>query len=181
VSEPTAAPERQWPDRQWDQRLVDELRDLYEPLRRFAAIVGRNLEPDDLVQEAFARVLVVDPGRIDDTGRYVRRIIANLAHNERRRAERGARALSRIGTAAPSVDDYPSELADLMFLEPRVRGLVYLVDIEGATVADAADQVGLPAANARMALTRARRRLRRVLHDRTDHDRDRDDREETER
>lgn len=57
-------------------------------------------------------------------------------------------------------DPYPSELADLMRLEPRVRGLLYLVEIDGEQIATAAEAVGMTPAAARMALTRARRRLR---------------------
>jgi DNA-directed RNA polymerase specialized sigma24 family protein len=43
---------------------LDELRALYPPLRRYAAVVGScDVEPDDLVQEAFTRFLSQPPGR----------------------------------------------------------------------------------------------------------------------
>ena len=68
----------------WDERMLDELRQLYEPLRRFAAIVGRlDVEPDDLVQEAYTRFLAGDRGDVEDVGAYLRRTIVNLASNER--------------------------------------------------------------------------------------------------
>ncbi len=155
----TAEPRDQ--DRHWDDRLIAELRELYGPLRRFAAVIGRyDVDPDDLVQEAFTKVLLVEPGRIDDLGPYVRRIVVNLVHNERRRTRRGALATRRLGASHASEDRYPSELADLLRLEPRTRALLYLVDVEGEQIADAAETLGMSAPSARMALTRARRRLK---------------------
>jgi DNA-directed RNA polymerase specialized sigma24 family protein len=150
----------------WGEDLLSELRRLYEPTRRFAAIVGRfDAEPDDLVQEAYTRVLLVEPGRINDLGPYLRRIVVNLANNERRRAKRGVLAVSRLADRGGGRDAYPSELADLMHLEPRVRALLYLVDVEGERIAAAADAVGMAPPAARMALTRARRRLKVELQE----------------
>lgn len=71
-------------DAGWGPERVQELRRLYEPLRRFAGVVGRwDVEPDDLVQAAFTNVLVRPAGEIRDLGAYLRRTIANLAANER--------------------------------------------------------------------------------------------------
>ena len=55
--------------------------ELYGPLRRFAAVVGPiEVDPDDLLQEAVARVLrrrrLTD---LDQPGAYLRRTIVNLA------------------------------------------------------------------------------------------------------
>jgi RNA polymerase sigma-70 factor (ECF subfamily) len=148
-------------EREWRAGTLDDLRALYEPLRRYAAVVGRfDVDPDDLVQEAFTKVLAVPEGTVRDTRAYLRRTILNLATNERRRLRRATAALQRAGGGADGADAYPSELADLMRLEPRVRGLLYLVEVEGEPIADAAAEVGMDAAAARMALSRARRRLR---------------------
>ena len=50
-------------DERWGPDDLEALRAQYEPLRRFAAVIGRwDVEPDDLVQEAFAKVLVRQPG-----------------------------------------------------------------------------------------------------------------------
>ena len=62
-----------------------------------------------------------------------------------------------------SSDNYPSDLEDLMRLQPKVRALLYLVEVEGHQTADAADMVGMSHSNARVALMRARRRLRTEL------------------
>ena len=144
-----------------DPAFSEALHDLYEPLRRFAAVVASwETEPDDLVQEAYARVLRTDTGSIRDLGPYLRRVIANLAVDERRRARRAEVARQRVAGDGQSSDSYPSELADLLRLEPQVRGLLYLVEVEGEPVRAAAAAVGMPAASARMALTRARRKMR---------------------
>jgi DNA-directed RNA polymerase specialized sigma24 family protein len=150
----------------WAAATLDELRSLYEPLRRYAAVVGRyDVDPDDLVQEAFARVLSAPTAHVRDTRAYLRRTILNLAINERRRTRRATVAYARVAADDGDADSYPSELADLMRVEPRVRGLLYLVEVEGEAIGVAADAVGMAAPAARMALTRARRRLRDELNE----------------
>jgi DNA-directed RNA polymerase specialized sigma24 family protein len=51
-----------------------------------------------------------------------------------------------------------------MRLPERVRALLYLVEVEGRATADAAELVGMSGASARVALMRARRRLRSELN-----------------
>jgi DNA-directed RNA polymerase specialized sigma24 family protein len=147
----------------WGPDGIRQLRDLYEPLRRFAAVIGRyDVDPDDLVQSAYAKVLLRHPDDIRDLGPYLRRTIANLATDERRRSIRANGALHQIAAVTVS-DTYPSDLEDLMRIQPKVRALLYLVEIEGQPVADAADVVGMSSSSARVALMRARRRLRAEL------------------
>jgi len=151
-------------DDRWGIEDLDALRAQYEPLRRFAAVIGRwDVEPDDLVQEAFAKVLVRQPAQIRDLGAYLRRTVVNLATDERRRFGRAASAAPKIATDGAAVDAYPSDLADLLALPPRVRALLYLVEVEGQPIALAATAVGMSNGNARVALLRARRRLRAEL------------------
>ncbi len=149
-------------EERWDPSGILELRAFYEPLRRFAAIAGRwDVDPDDLVQDAYARVLRRSRADIDDLGPYLRRTIVNLVSDNRRSARRAENARRRLDAGAPTVvDDYPSDLDDLLRLPPRVRALLYLVEIEGRSTADAAEVVGMSGANARVALMRARKRLR---------------------
>ena len=148
----------------WTADDLAALRAQYEPLRRFAAVIGRwDVEPDDLVQEAFAKMLAKGPAQVRDLGPYLRRMVVNLATDERRRFGRAASAAPKIATDAASVDAYPSDLSDLFALQPRVRALLYLVEVEGQQIAPAADAVGMSNANARVALLRARRRLRAEL------------------
>ena len=151
-------------EERWDPAGVLELRALYEPLRRFAAVVGRwDVDPDDLVQDAYTRVLRRSRAEIDDLGPYLRKTIVHLASDSRRSARRAESAHLRLADAQPSVDDYPSDLDDLLRLPARVRALLYMVEIEGRSTADAAEVVGMSGANARVALMRARKRLRSEL------------------
>jgi len=87
----------------------------------------------------------------------------NLATDQRRRFGRAASAAPKIVTDGAAVDAYPSDLADLLALAPRVRALLYLVEVEGQRIAPAAAAVGMSNGNARVALLRARRRLRAEL------------------
>lgn len=148
-------------EERWGTDRLSELRELYPSLRRYAAVVGRaDVDPDDLVQQAFTEVLIRDPNAIENLGAYVRRTVVNLASNERRRQRRAVAAAPMLGVGDVATDSYPSELADLLALAPRDRALLYLVEVEGATTEEAAVSVGMRAGAARMALTRARRRLR---------------------
>jgi RNA polymerase sigma-70 factor (ECF subfamily) len=148
----------------WDNRLLDELRELYVPLRRFAAVVGRlDVDPDDLVQEAYTRFLGGDRSGVTDVGAYLRRTIVNLASNERRRVRRADAASRKLRGDEGLPDHYPSSLDDLLALDPRDRALLYLVDVDGHRANEAAAMVGINAAAARMALSRGRRALRTAL------------------
>ena len=148
----------------WGPEAIGRLRDLYEPLRRFAAVIGRyDVDPDDLVQGAYAKVLLKNPDDIHDLGPYLRRVIVNLATDERRRSTRANGAMHLVDAAAGATDSYPSDLEDLLRIQPQVRALLYLVEVEGRPVADAAAVVGMSNASARVALVRARRRLRAEL------------------
>jgi RNA polymerase sigma factor (sigma-70 family) len=150
-------------DERWSPGGLGALRELYGPLRRFAAVIGRwDVDPDDLVQEAYARVLRRREVDIDDLGPYLRRTIVNLATDERRRVRKSAEVVQQL-RPSPRGDDYPSELTDLLRVPERVRALLYLVDVEGMRSNDAADLVGMSAPTARVALMRARRRLRLEL------------------
>jgi len=148
-------------EERWDAAALEALREQYEPLRRFAAVIGRwDVEPDDLVQEAFVKILTKAPTDIRDLGAYLRRMVANLATDERRRFGRAASAAPKIATDGASSDSYPSDLSDLLSLPPRVRALLYMVEVEGQQIAPAAVAVGMSSSSARVALLRARRRLR---------------------
>ncbi|HEY3669687.1 MAG TPA: sigma-70 family RNA polymerase sigma factor [Acidimicrobiia bacterium] len=152
-------------DERWDADDVRSLRELYPGLRRFAAVVSRpDLDPDDLVQEAFTRALVArSRSEVPNLGAYLRRTIVNLAKNERRRLARGSVAQARLVPSEDAVTAPPSDLSDLLRLDPVSRGLLFLVEVEGASIREAAVAVGCTEAAARMRLSRARRRLRAEL------------------
>ena len=58
-----------------------------------------------------------------------------------RRSTRANGLVRRIGSTETETDCYPSDLEDLMRIQPKVRALLYLVEIEGRSTAEAADIV----------------------------------------
>jgi RNA polymerase sigma-70 factor (ECF subfamily) len=146
-----------------EARLFEQL---YDSLRRFAAVVGPiEVDPDDLLQEAVARVLqrrrLTD---LDEPGAYLRRTMVNLASNQRRRFAVGRRALARLGAASGATRDvYPSDLTELLRLPPQERAVIYLVEVDGYRYSEVGQMLGCSEAAARKRALRARRRLYAAL------------------
>lgn len=144
-----------------DAELFEEL---YPGLRRFAAVTApRETDPDDLVQEAVARVLRRHPlSELDDPGAYLRRTIVNLASNQRRSFARWRIAVGRLGRTEEEgrAAEYDSDLADLLRVPPEGRAVLYLVEVEGRSYAETAALLGISEEAARARAVRARRRLR---------------------
>jgi RNA polymerase sigma-70 factor, ECF subfamily len=149
-----------------DRMIVEQL---YPALRRFAGMVAPSgVEPDDLVQEALYRVLRRAPlDEYADPAVYLRRVMVNLAANERRSIGRRRRALTRLqaGAGGGSAEAgaparYPSDVADLLHLPVEARAVLWMVEIEGASYAEAAAALGCTEEAARTRATRARRKLR---------------------
>ena len=139
---------------------------LYGSLRRFAAVVGPiEVDPDDLLQEAVARVLRRHRlTELAEPGAYLRRTIVNLAANHRRRFAIRRRALERLKASSPSAgDQYPSDLSDLLRLPPRERAVLYLSEVEGYRYAEIGQMLGCTEVAARKRALRARQRLHLAL------------------
>ncbi len=148
-------------------QLTEETRlfeQLYGSLRRFAAVVGPiEVDPDDLLQEAVARVLQRRRlTELTDPGAYLRRTMLNLAANHRRSFARMRKALARL-VADQEGDTYPSDLADLLRLPPHERAVLYLSEVEGYRYAEIGRMLGCTDAAARKRALRARRRLQAAL------------------
>ena len=141
------------------------IHELYPSLRRFAAVVGpAEIEPDDLVQEALLRVLEHGSlGELDNPTAYLRRTMFNLASNHRRQMGRNRRASHRVVVPDSYVPSYPSDVAELLRLTPRVRAVLYLVSVEGRSFAEVAEVLDCSETSARAAASRGRRKLRSVL------------------
>ncbi|MEN8113909.1 MAG: sigma-70 family RNA polymerase sigma factor [Actinomycetota bacterium] len=142
--------------------------ELYGPLRRFAAVVGpREVDPDDLLQEAVAQVLRRRRlTELDEPGAYLRRTILNLAANERRRFAVSRRAFAKLRSESDHVgESYPSDLSDLLRLAPHERAVLYLSEVEGYRYAEIGDMLGCSEAAARKRAMRGRRRLIAALAD----------------
>jgi RNA polymerase sigma factor (sigma-70 family) len=149
---------------------------LYPGLRRLAAVSGAaGDDPDDLVQEAVTRTLKAlarqgtSLGELDNPGAYLRRTIVNLAANRRRSLARWRGAMSRMGRSDDvSVPEYSSDLSDLLRIDPRTRAVLYLVEVEDHSYAEAGALLGLTEEAARTRAARARRRLRAEILDEMD-------------
>jgi RNA polymerase sigma-70 factor (ECF subfamily) len=157
VAAQSARPASQDPD-------ADLFRMLYPSLRRFAATCAPpSLEPDDLVQQAVANALAIQPlCELDHPAAYLRVTIANLARNQHRK-DRNAPRLSEAGI---ETDAYPSDLAVLGSLSPDDRLALYLVEIERQSYREAADAIGCSEVALRARVMRARRRLQRAVDER---------------
>jgi DNA-directed RNA polymerase specialized sigma24 family protein len=150
---------------------VEVFEALYPGLCRFAAAVRPvGIEPEDLVQEALARTLAVRSlTSMEEPQAYLRtamiRIAANLARGDRRARARRARQST---PASSALDSYPSDLNDLLRVEPRARAVLFLTIIEGEPYSTAATIVGCSEVAARALASRALHALQRALVDELD-------------
>ncbi|MCU1377563.1 MAG: putative polymerase subfamily sigma factor [Acidimicrobiales bacterium] len=140
---------------------------LYPGLRRFAGMVASaDIDPDDLVQEALAKVLRMGPlEALDNPGAYLRRTILNLERSHRRRWARWRERAHRVGTSDRCEDAYPSDLGVLLLLPSFDRALLYLTAVEGMPYGAIVDLLGSNEQTLRSRASKARHRLRLLLDD----------------
>lgn len=138
---------------------------LYPELRRFASATAElDQDPDDLIQEALTQVLRRGGlARLDEPVAYLKRTIVHLAANDRRRLGRRRRALAQVQAPLSAEPTYPSDVADLLALEPADRAVLWLVEVERLSAEQVAEVLECSPEAARTRATRARRRLRRAL------------------
>lgn len=146
---------------------LDAFRSVYVRARRFASFVAPpSVDPDDLVHDALARVLARGPLlALDEPLAYLRTTMLNLLRNEHRRRGREQRAWSRAGThdqvaARDDIVERDEVRRMLAGLPAPTRAIVFLVELEGRSIGDAAQVVGLSVAATTARLSRARRSLR---------------------
>jgi RNA polymerase sigma-70 factor (ECF subfamily) len=133
----------------------------YAGTRRFAAVVGPpDVEPDDLVQEAFVRALQRGLDDVEDLGAYLRRIVLNLSTTARRSWTRRQAILRRVGPTDTVVSLESPLLSELMRLPADDRALLWLVEVEGWSYAEVSPLLGCSEEAARTRAARARKRLR---------------------
>ena len=137
-------------------------------VRSLAVISGDGELAADAVQEAFVRAHVRwrTLRHYDDPVGWVRRVAINLLHDDHRRATRKRRAIARLAAEqAESIDPpEPDGLATLLATLPRQqRVAVALYYVDGLSVAEVADAMGLAEGSVKSHLHDARRRLRAVL------------------
>lgn len=141
-----------------------------EALRLAYLVTGERTVAEDLVQDAFAKVL----GRFHDLRNrdafwwYLRRTIVNLARSRfrRRRVERAWLAAQRPEAAAPSDPDIAERdrmRRALMTLRPGQRAAIVLRYYEDLTEADTAEVLGIPVGTVKSMVSRGMDRLREEL------------------
>jgi RNA polymerase sigma-70 factor (ECF subfamily) len=137
------------------------------PLRTYAYRVTSNAaDADDIVQEAFLRVLRADVSAlpIEDQRRYLFRTAGHLMVDHWRRKQRERSALSGV-KAEPAVEPETSvDLVDMFkALNLRDRSLLWLAYVEQQTHQEIADALDVKRTSVKVLLARARARLRDLL------------------
>jgi RNA polymerase sigma-70 factor (ECF subfamily) len=125
-------------------------------------------DADDIVQDAFCRLLRADVGGLGDEAlrRYLFRIAGNLMTDRWRHAEREQSWLNRLrgerhtDPALPPDDQVSREFAAL---KPRDRALLWLAYVEEHNHEEIANALGLARGSVKVLLSRARARLRKLL------------------
>jgi RNA polymerase sigma-70 factor, ECF subfamily len=125
-------------------------------------------DADDIVQDAFCRLLRADVGALgeEELRRYLFRIAGNLMTDRWRRAERELSWLDRLRggqQADPGLVPDDSVSREFGALKPRDRALLWLAYVEEHNHQEIAGALGLARASVKVLLSRARARLRRLL------------------
>jgi RNA polymerase sigma-70 factor (ECF subfamily) len=142
------------------------------------AILGNEADARDATQEAFVQAwarmgTIRDPGRFDA---WLQRVTVNasrMVHRSRRRRavrEIPERHLSRTATYAASADRDDSHVLDvaLQRLDIDQRTILVLHHLEGHSVAELADLLGIPVGTVKSRLHTARGALQKAIDAETD-------------
>lgn len=116
---------------------TEVFRRCYVKLRRFATVAAPpDVEPEDLLQDALVATLRTRPlAELDNPEAYLRRMMLNQVSNHRRRTRirwNAERLLKASRTEPEPV--YPSDLAELIWLGPRQRAVLYLSEVDQPSI-----------------------------------------------
>ena len=131
-------------------------------------VVGNPSDADDIVQEAFLRILRTDvPAESEEhLRRYLYRVASNLVVDRwrRRKHERGEEMMTHEpASPRPRYEDDASVAKIFAELKPRDRALLWLAYVEGESHEEIASSLGVGRRGVKVMLFRARRRLRDLL------------------
>jgi RNA polymerase sigma-70 factor (ECF subfamily) len=163
--------------RDGDQRAGRYLMSRHGPsmVRTAWSVLGRygGTEAEDVIQEAFISALTTPALPTGDVGAWLRAITARKALDWLRRARRrGEQSLSEATSSGfePVTGDNPESALDVLTLRRGLaqlsatdRAVLTLVDLEGLSMAEAAQAVGLTRVAVKLRASRARRKLARLL------------------
>jgi RNA polymerase sigma-70 factor (ECF subfamily) len=131
-------------------------------------VTSNAADADDIVQEAFLRLLRTGPAAGEDEWRrYLYRIASNLVvdrwrHHQRQQDERATVQVAPQATRGDD-EDVARTFAELT---SRERALLWLAYVEGETHEEIALSLGVGRRSIKVLLFRARRRLRDLLKSR---------------
>ncbi len=130
-------------------------------------VVGNAADADDIVQEAFLRILRADVPADDEEHlrRYLYRVASNLIVDRwrRRKHEQGTEMMHEPASPAPRYGDDADIAKIFSELKPRDRALLWLAYVEGESHEEIASSLGVGRRGVKVMLFRARRRLRDLL------------------
>ena len=139
-------------------------------------VTGNAADADDIMQDAFCRVLRADIGALgeEERRRYLFRVAGNLVA-DRWRKERRARSswwgvqLVPVAMRATAGEDEARDKVSQTFaaLKPRERALLWLAYVEEQSHDQIAGALGIERASVKVLLFRARTRLRDLLNARS--------------
>jgi len=139
-------------------------------LRAYVArVIGSATPADDIVQEAYLRLLRTPPATRDpdELRAFLYRIASNLIHDHWRRQRREREASDRhTGNSKTVGPDIPLRLDMVRLFEqlrPQQRQLMWLAYVEGADHREIAAALGLRERSVRVLLHRARRKLAALI------------------
>ena len=133
------------------------------------AVTGDLGVAQDVVQEAFVRLLVIPQSRraeLANPETWLRRVAINLAYSLRRRRQGLNRVLSRLGPppVAPDLSpDHVALMAAMLQLPADQRVVVALYYLADLPVTEVADTLGISPGTVKSRLARARPKLKALL------------------
>lgn len=148
----------------------DTFRRWFGPMVRSLAVAAGDREvAADCVQDAFMRAFVRwhRVSRLDDPVAWIRHVAVNRMRDHFRKAERGSRAVGRLGARQPMVTDAPGEPNELAALlaqlptQQRIAAALFYVD--DLSVGEVAHAMGLTDGAVKYHLHAARATLRGAL------------------
>jgi RNA polymerase sigma-70 factor (ECF subfamily) len=151
-----------------ERAFVDLHAEAARPLWAYVyRVTGQAADADDIVQEAFCRMLTADVGALahEDLRRYLFRIASNLIADRWRHATRERDALTGVEYPVHSEPDLALHDVAGTFsqLNPRDRALLWLAYVEEQSHKDMAATLRVAPGSIRVLLSRARHRLRALL------------------
>jgi RNA polymerase sigma-70 factor (ECF subfamily) len=130
-------------------------------------VIGDAADADDIVQEAFLRMLRVSLERSDEERwrRYLYRVASNLIVDRwrRRKFEQNFEAMQDPASPQPHFEEDAAVAQIFAELKPRERALLWLAYVEGESHEEISASLGVAPRGVRVMLFRARRHLRDLL------------------